>query len=136
MSQFLSDKIDQAIVYKLVIIRVILYTLFVAGTSWQSSMANVIWGNLLPAEKFNIFVAMFVTWSTVMLAFLDRSISRLASGQNPLTDEEKTAIAAETSAKIQSDASVIVPNKDIPVTEVVVNETKQTNENEKPVDPV
>lgn len=78
----------------------LLYTMWVMGSSWQSAMANVIWDDLTHAERFNVFVSMFVNWSTVMVAFLDKTISHVATGQNPLSDEDKKQIAKETTATV------------------------------------
>lgn len=94
--KFFTDQAEKMVLMRLALARILLYTLWSMGCSWQSCMANIIWGNLTASEKFNIFVAMFVNWSTVMLAFLDRTISRISSGQNPLTTDEKRDLANET----------------------------------------
>lgn len=96
MKEFLLGQAEKMILMRLAIVRILLYTLWSMGCSWQSCMANVLWGNLTMSEKINIFVAMFVNWSTVMLAFLDRTISRISSGQNPLTVDERRDLAKET----------------------------------------
>ena len=83
MLQFLTDTKVQLLLWKLAIARFILYTIAVLINSFLTANASIVWGSLDGFEKFIVILGCVGSWSTTMIAFLDRTSSQLSKGELP-----------------------------------------------------
>lgn len=76
--------INGLVVWKMALLKVCLL-MFVAGaTTFQTSMAGVEWVALTPTQKILVGLGVFITIANSVIAFLDKTMSRVAQGREPL----------------------------------------------------
>lgn len=84
MSTLFNKAKEQLLIYYGVIFYVVLFSAVALGTSWQTATAGIDWSQASSDSKIRMLVGMFVTWGTVMLAFLNKGLSKVANGELPI----------------------------------------------------
>lgn len=69
------------ILYRLVIVYGVLFSLNSLASVTIASFLNVDWSELSTLSKFLIFVVIAQNWTGVMLAFVNRTVARVEQGQ-------------------------------------------------------
>lgn len=105
MSKFISDARLAVIYWRLSIARVLLYSMSTLIASFMTSNAIVSWPSLSWFERFLVCLGAFSSWSTTMVAFLDKSIGNIASGKEPFTPAQNgnTEILTKTETSVKTD---------------------------------
>lgn len=81
----MSDQIKANIVkYKMVIFYILLFTLNSLATSIIAAFMNVEWSALTSTAKFLLIVVILQGWTGTMLAFFNKSMSRIEEGKFPI----------------------------------------------------
>lgn len=75
---------QQFIIYKVAILIGVLFSINSLSTALVASFANAEWATLSPTSKFLLIVVVLQNWTGTMLAFLNKTISRVEKGQFPL----------------------------------------------------
>lgn len=79
----MRNKISAALlIYKLAIVRALLYSTTTAGTTFLAAVQNVDFPSMTHWNQFCLLLGVFITWAGTMIAFLDKTSSRIASGQS------------------------------------------------------
>jgi hypothetical protein len=86
MSEFLSRATEQWLYWRLLIIKILLYSLTSAASVWMVATANVNIGSLDFWARVTLIVGMIGNWGGTMMALVDQTMSRLAKGQMPVGD--------------------------------------------------
>jgi hypothetical protein len=81
MSQILASVKQSALVYKMVILYVFLFSVNSLATATVASFLNIDWGSMTKTSKFLVVIVIIQNWTGVLLAFFNRSIQRAESGQ-------------------------------------------------------
>lgn len=81
MKQFGRKLSASIVLYKLAIIRVLFYSFMTLGGAFEVSVQNVDFPTMTHWNQFVLILGVLVTWSATMLAFLDKTSARIASGQ-------------------------------------------------------
>lgn len=95
MSEILSKAKEQWLYWRILIIRMLLFSLIQLGAAWQTSTANINITSLGFWEKVTLGVGIFVTWGGTMLALLDQTMSRLSKGQPPTSSGDTQLFTKE-----------------------------------------
>lgn len=81
----MSKLIESALVWKLALVYGCLFALNAVAMSTVSALSGVDhWDNLLITQKVVIFMSIGANVTTTIMAFLNKSISRIEQGQMPL----------------------------------------------------
>jgi len=70
--------------YKMVFLMLVLFSINALASAIMLSFLNVDWSQLSPTSKFLIWVAVLQNWTGTLLAFFNKSISRVEQGRFPI----------------------------------------------------
>ncbi len=106
MSTFLNKAKEQLLIYYGIIFYIILFSAVSFGTAWQTAMAGADYSELGGDAKVRVWVGVFTSWGTVMLAFLNRSLDKVAKGKLPFDSgvDETTEARQVTHTEITTTA--------------------------------
>lgn len=76
-----KSMVKNAIVYKMVILYVFLFSFNSLASAIIASFLNTDWQQLKPTAKFILVVVILQSWTGTMLAFFNKSIQRAEQGQ-------------------------------------------------------
>lgn len=79
---------ESFMVWKMAILKAFLTASTGAATTWVTSMSGLQWSDLSGTNRAIVITGALVTAGNTIVAFLDRSISRIEKGQ-PLSEEGK-----------------------------------------------
>jgi hypothetical protein len=79
-----------AILWRLAIVKAILYSSVMLGSCWLTALNKLDWSVLAWDDKRNILIGIGVSWGTAMIAFLDKSAHQIAAGQIPGLENGET----------------------------------------------
>lgn len=91
----MSRAISNLMYYRLAIAYAVLFSLNSACTAIATSLTNSEWSDLSPSSKFMIVILIVANWTGTMLAFLNKTLSRLQQGNPPLASGD-TAVITKT----------------------------------------
>ena len=123
--QTLGDRAwTQLIIWKLAIIRLLIYSIYVAGVGYLGAMGNQTWASLDGDSRFKLLLGIMLGVIGVWLAFLDKSIANIQKGNpNPPNDNdgtgrwtkrtEEVTVAAGTGAPPPTAADPAAPTKPV-----------------------
>jgi hypothetical protein len=77
MSELISKAKEQILMRALMMMYALLFTCAALASSLLASLIGATWSQLDTQGKVMIVLAVFVNWSTVMLAFVNRAATRL-----------------------------------------------------------
>lgn len=83
MFAFLTAARDNFLLYKLVILRAALFSSNTLILAFLAAVLHIDFPSLSAWQKFLIILAVFGNWGNTMLAFLDKTISTLATNNKP-----------------------------------------------------
>ena len=75
---------QKAMLYKMVFLMLVLFSINALASAIMLSFLNVDWSQLSPTSKFLIWVAVLQNWTGTLLAFFNKSISRVEQGRFPI----------------------------------------------------
>ena len=78
----------QLVLWKLAIARFTLYSLSTLISSFMTANATVAWTSLSGWERFIVILGCVGSWTTTMIAFLDKTSSQISKGQIPGGDTQ------------------------------------------------
>jgi hypothetical protein len=93
MSDLISKTREKILIWWLVILKMLLFTLVSLACGIATALYGVNWDQLTPQEKFVVICLIFGNWGNVMMAFIDRAASRVAGGQLPISDDDSQLIS-------------------------------------------
>ena len=77
-----------------------LFSLNALVTAIIASFMNTEWGTLTPTKKFLLICVILANWTGTMIAFLNRTLSRLRDGLPPIqTGDTSAFVKTETTIK-------------------------------------
>lgn len=62
------------------------------GSCILAAFVNATWEDMSTAKRVLMFIAIFVNWTSMMMAFLSKTMARLDAGKNPVPDPVLVAI--------------------------------------------
>ena len=86
MREFLHKTGQQWLLWRMAIVRCILFSAVTFGTALQTATVGVEYPELSGWNKTMLWVGIFVLWGNQMLSFLDKTAGRLAEGKPPIGD--------------------------------------------------
>lgn len=89
MTQFINKAREQVLLYWLVIFYMLLFTLVSLAFGVATALYGVNWDQLSGQEKFVIKCLIFGNWGTVMMAFINKAITRASGGQLPIASDDQ-----------------------------------------------
>lgn len=72
------------LLWKLAIVKAVLFSMVTFGAAWQVATAGMAFGDLPYWDRFNIIVGIFVLWGNQMISFFDKSAVQISSGRPPI----------------------------------------------------
>src|SRR5512146_2201418 len=90
MSEIVRSARDMLVLNKLVIFYGALCSLNALSTAIVASFMNTEWATLSATSKFLLIIVILQNWSGTMLAFINKTLSRVESGRPPVGDPEPT----------------------------------------------
>lgn len=72
------------LLWKLAIVKVVLFSLVTLGAAWQVATAGMDFGALSYWDRVNIVVGILVLWGNQMISFFDKTASQISSGRPPI----------------------------------------------------
>lgn len=103
-----------ALPYKMAILIGILFSINALATAIVLSFMNVSWSQLDPTSKFILIVGILQNWTGTMLAFFNKSLSRVEQGKFPIDtgDTNPTAfVKTTTETTVQQQKTNETPEK-------------------------
>lgn len=98
--KFLSDAKAAILLNKLAVFRFLLFSFGSLAAATQTALAGMQWSNSDWQTRLMVMIGVLSSWSIAMMAFLDKTMARIALGENPFVDAppapgtiEKTVIA-------------------------------------------
>lgn len=88
MSELIQASRNHIIYYWLAYCYGFLFSLNALVTAVIASFMNTDWGTLTPTKKFLLICVIIANWTGTMIAFLNRTMSRLQNGQLPIQTGE------------------------------------------------
>lgn len=80
----MKDFIRGLNVWKLALFRLSLYVFVAGATAYTTTMSELKWSRLDADQKFMVILGVAIIMSNSVIAFLDRTIERVAQGKNPI----------------------------------------------------
>lgn len=90
MRQILSQAKQSLIIYRLAIAYGLLFSANALFSAIVASFLNTNWSDLNRTSKFLVIVVIAQNWTGVLLAFLNKTLSRIESGQPPIQTGDTT----------------------------------------------
>jgi hypothetical protein len=90
MPKLLTDAQAVLIYHKLAIARFCLFLFLALGTAVLGAFQGIDWATCDGQTKFTVIVAILVNACTTISAFLDKTASRVAKGEDPLAPDGTT----------------------------------------------
>lgn len=84
--------IEQVILWRLAIVRFSLFAFVGGATAWTTSMSGLEWSSLTGTQKWGVMFGVFIVMANNAIAFLDRTMARIAAGEPPVETDEKIKI--------------------------------------------
>ncbi len=109
MSEAIQNFKEIVILWRLAILRLLLACLTTAGSYYLGAMGNQSWASLDGDSKFKFFVGLMLATIAIVAAFLDKTTSRISSGQFTPPGADDTQIVTRTETQISSVATSPVP---------------------------
>jgi hypothetical protein len=81
--------IANLLLWRLAIIRITLFSFVAGATTFVTTMSGLEWSALTGTQKFVTVLGCVVAMSNNIIAFLDRTISRISDGQPPVGGEDE-----------------------------------------------
>lgn len=78
------------IVWKIFLIRSVLYSIVCLGSAWMTATSGLDVGSLPFWDKVTLVVGIFVGWGTLMIALLDTTAQKINAGQLPIEEQTTT----------------------------------------------
>lgn len=87
-----------AIVYKMAILMGVLFSINALSTAIVASFMNTEWSSLSPTGKFIIIWVVLQNWTGTLIAFFNKTLSRVEQGKFPIDtgDTNPTAFVKTT----------------------------------------
>lgn len=95
MPKWFTDAQTAVIIHWVIVVRILLYSLVTLGTCWMTASQAVVWDRIGPQEKIGIFIGCFVLWGNAMMAFMDKSVSRISKGELPFESSDTVVVKKE-----------------------------------------
>lgn len=96
MSQILDAARKNLVIYRLAIIYCVLFSVNSLTTAIVASLLNTNWRDLDQTSKFLLVIVVIQNWTGVLLAFFNKTMSRIGSGQPPLTTGDTAFLTQST----------------------------------------
>jgi len=80
----MNTLIQKAVLYKMAILIGVLFSINALADVIVASFLNVEWSTISATSKFLIVVVIIKSWSGTMLAFFNKTLSRIESGKPPI----------------------------------------------------
>lgn len=87
MNELITETKRVLIVWKIFIIRTILYSIVMLGATWMTAANGLDIGALPFWDKVMLVVGIFVSWGMLMIAMFDKTASYIAAGKLPIEDK-------------------------------------------------
>lgn len=79
----MKDIIAKAVVYKMAIFIGVLFSINALSSTIVASFMNTDWSTLSGTSKFLLIIVVLQGWTGTMLAFFNKTLSRIEAGQTP-----------------------------------------------------
>lgn len=96
MSRIFAAAKENLLYYRLAYVYAFLFSLNSACTAIATSLANAEWSDLSGSSKFMVVILIVANWTGTMLAFLNKTLSRLQQGQTLVETGNTTTITKPT----------------------------------------
>lgn len=83
------NQIRKLLLWRLATVRGVLYSLVMLGSCWMTALNKLDWSELQWDDKRNILIGIFVSWGTMMVAFLDKTMNEISTGHIPGMNEDQ-----------------------------------------------
>lgn len=90
MSDWASKSWQKAMVWKLAIVRCVLFSLITLGTAIQTACISINYAAMPPQEKILLWIGIIVLWGNQMLSFLEKTSENISKGKPPFAQEVQT----------------------------------------------
>lgn len=84
MKEWATKQWQTAMVWKLAIVKGVLFSLVTLGAAWQVATAGMEFGSLHYWDRVNIVIGIFVLWGNQMISFLDKTAATVRDGRAPI----------------------------------------------------
>ncbi len=91
MPDLLINAKESFLLHRLTIFRFFLFSVGALCTSLQTALAGTDWATSDRQTQIMIVIGIVGSWVVTMSAFLDKSMARIAHGQNPFLDSQVTS---------------------------------------------
>lgn len=81
--------------YRIAIVWALMFSLVSLGASTLSAIVNIDWSKLNPQARLIVYITIFVSWGTTMMAFFSQAAKKIEEGQLPINGAT-TVIAGDT----------------------------------------
>lgn len=102
MSIFFTKAKEQIIIYWLLGFYALVFSLSALASCALASLIGTDWKSMDKQGHLEIYLSVFVNWSTIMLAFFNKSASRLAANQLPIAPDDSQLITASSTKKTET----------------------------------
>ena len=100
--------LKKAMLYKMVILMALLFTINSLASAIILSFLNVDWSSLTATSKWLIVIAVVQNWTGTLMAFFNKTISRVEQGKFPIDTGDTNPQAF---VKTVTETTVQQPNK-------------------------
>lgn len=94
MSEFISKAKEQALLYYMAVAYVVLFSLGGLSSCIIASLIGSDWKTMDTQGKAMICFAVFSNWSTIMLAMLYRSMTKISKGELPISEGDSSLVSS------------------------------------------
>jgi hypothetical protein len=96
MIKMFSDAKAAMLLHKLAILRFLLFSFGSLATAAQTALAGMDWVNSDTQTQLMVVVGILASWSIAMMAFLDRTMARIAQGEIPFGEDNQKTVPTGT----------------------------------------
>jgi hypothetical protein len=115
-----TDAKAALLIHRLIVFRFLLFSFGSLAAATQTALAGMDWAAANHQTRLMVTIGILASWSIAMSAFLDRSMAKIQSGENPFVDqangtstEEKTVTAQVVTTRT-THPEPVAPTKDQP----------------------
>lgn len=102
MKSFISSIQKNAVIWGIVVLHTILFTISSMASCIMGSLVGTNWATLDNQGRFMVVLAVLVNWALVMMAFLNKSVQKIQQGAIPIGSEDAEIITSRVKNRIES----------------------------------
>lgn len=100
------NKMKRVWLYRIAIAWALMFSLVSLGASTLSAIVNIDWAKLNPQARLIVYITIFVSWGTTMMAFFSQAAKKIEEGQLPINGATTVKSGGDTTMITKAEITV------------------------------